>query len=219
VILPAEPAPAAGPLLPTHVQIDGTRRRVLEAALLLFAARGYHGVSMRDLAAEAGVGASSLYAHVASKEELLRDLIVVGHEEHRDRIRRAVLESTGAPADQLRAITRAHVAMHAELPMLATVCNNELHALSESSKREVYAVRGGAEEMILDIIERGRRLGVFDCPDAWLAVAAIGAMGIRVAAWFRPGGDHTVEDVCERYADFALRIVGSKLGGKDSNLE
>lgn len=210
MILPAEPAAADGALLPDHVRVDGTRRRVLEAALVLFAQRGYHGVSMRDLAAEAGVGASSIYAHVGSKEELLRDIVVLGHEEHRDRVRRAVLEANGEPADQLRALTRAHVAMHAELPLLATVCNNELHALSDASKREVYAVRGGAEETILDIIERGRRLRVFDCPDPWLAVAAIGAMGIRVAAWFRPGGDRTVEDVCDSYAEFALRIVGAR---------
>jgi AcrR family transcriptional regulator len=209
VILPAEPAPADGALLPERARVDGTRRRVLEAALLLFATRGYHGVSMRDLAAEAGVGASSVYAHVASKEELLRDLIVLGHEEHRDRIRRALVEADGNPGDQLRAVTKAHVAMHADLPMLATVCNNELHALSEMSRREVYAVRAGAEETILDIIERGIRLGSFQCEDAWLAVAAIGAMGIRVAAWFRPGGRHTTEQVCERYADFALRIVGA----------
>jgi len=209
VILPAEPVAEDAALLPDHVQVEGTRRRILEAALLLFSLRGYHGVSMRDLGAEAGVGTSSLYAHVGSKEELLRDLVVLGHEEHRDRVRRAILESNGEPADQLRALTRAHVAMHAELPLLATVCNNELHALGDASKREVYAVRGGAEETILDIIERGRRLRVFDCPDPWLAVAAIGAMGIRVAAWFRPGGGHTVEQVCEQYAEFALRIVGA----------
>lgn len=211
MILPAEPAVAPeGPLLPERAQVDGTRRRILETALLLFAARGYHGVSMRDLGGEAGIGTSSLYAHVDSKESLLRDLIVLGHEEHRDRIRHALLEANGDPADQLRAVTKAHVAMHAELAMLATVCNNELHALSETSKREVYAVRAGAEETILDIIERGVRLGVFDCDDAWLAVAAIGAMGIRVAAWFRPGGEHTVDDVCDRYAEFALRIVGAR---------
>lgn len=209
MILPAEPAPASGQLLPDHVHVDGTGRRILEAALALFARRGYHGVSMRELAAEAGVGASSLYEHVSSKQELLRDLIVLGHEEHRDRVRRAVLETNGEPGDQLRAVVRAHVAMHAELPLLAMVCNNELHALSETSRREAYAVRGAAEETILDIIERGKRLGAFSCNDAWLAVAAIGAMGIRVAAWFRPGGSYTVDEVCKGYAEFALRIVGA----------
>jgi AcrR family transcriptional regulator len=186
-------------------------RRVQEVALVLFAERGYHGVSMRELAADTGVRASSLYAHVASKEDLLLELILLAHEEHRDGVRQAVLEAEG-PGEQVQAWMRAHVRMHATHPMLATVANNELHALGDAGQREVRAVRGDAEALILDIIDRGRRLGVFSCHDTWLAGAAMGAMGIRVASWYRPGSPYSapysIEQVCDGYADFALRIVG-----------
>ncbi len=41
-------------------------------------------------------------------------------------------------------------------------------------------------------------------------MAAIGAMGIRVASWYRPGDSpYEVELVCDRYAEFALRIAGA----------
>jgi AcrR family transcriptional regulator len=196
------------PLLPPRATADGGHRQVQEAALVLFADRGYHGVSMRELAAAAGLPTSSVYAHVASKEDLLRELILLGHEEHRDRIRRAVLDAGGGAGDQLRAAVRGHVSMHATYPLLATVANNELHALGDRTRPEVLAVRGDAERMLVDIIERGKRLGAFDCEDPWLAMAAIGAMGIRVAAWFRSDSGYTVEEVCERYGEFALRIVG-----------
>lgn len=195
-------------LLPPRATADGTLRRVQETALQLFADRGYHGVSMRELAAAAGIGTSSLYDHVAAKEDLLRQLILIGHEEHRDGIRRAVLESGGDVDEQLRAAVAAHVRMHATYPLLATVANNELHALGDAAQREVVAVRGDAERMLLDIVERGVRLGAFSCSDPWLAMAAIGAAGIRVAAWFRPGDRYTVDEVCEQYADIALRVVG-----------
>lgn len=198
----------AAPLLPPRATADGTHRQVQEAALVLFADRGYHGVSVRELAAAARVPTSSVYAHVASKEDLLLELILLGHEEHRDRIRRGVLDADGGPGAQLRAAVRGHVSMHATYPLLATVANNELHALGDSARREVLAVRGEAERMLVDIIDRGQRLGAFDCEDTWLAMAAIGAMGIRVAAWFRPESGYTVDDVCDRYAEFALRIVG-----------
>ena len=55
-------------LLPPRAQADGTLRRIQETALVLFAERGYHGVSMRELAAATGIRASSIYAHVAGKE-------------------------------------------------------------------------------------------------------------------------------------------------------
>jgi hypothetical protein len=44
----------------------------------------------------------------------------------------------------------------------------------------------------------------------WLAAAAIGGMGIRVANWFSPDGDFTVDEVADRYAEFALSIVGGQ---------
>ena len=200
---------SVAPLLPPRARADGTLRRVQETALLLFAERGYHGVSMRDLAAGVGMRASSLYVHVASKEGLLLDLILLGHEEHRDGMRQAVLDADGASAAaQLAAATRAHVRMHATYPMLATVANNELRSLGEESKRVVTAVRGDAEGMLRDIIDRGVRLGEFACPDTWLAMAAIGGIGIRVASWYRAAeSPYPVELVCDRYAEFALRIV------------
>jgi AcrR family transcriptional regulator len=197
-------------LLPPRATADGTRRRVLEAALTLFAERGYHGVSMRDLAAEVGMRASSLYVHVTSKEDLLLQLILLGHEEHRDGMRQAVLDADGgSPAAQLAAAMRAHVRMHAAYPLLAQVANNELRSLSPDAQRAVHSVRGGAEGLLHDILERGVRLGEFDCPDTWLAMAAIGAMGIRVASWYRAGeSPYGVEELCERYAELALRIAG-----------
>ncbi|HUP85788.1 MAG TPA: TetR/AcrR family transcriptional regulator [Acidimicrobiales bacterium] len=197
-------------LLPPRATADGTLRRVQERALLLFAERGYHGVPMRELAAATGVRASSLYAHVASKEELLLQLIALGHEEHRDAMRQAVLDADGSPAEQLAAATRAHVRFHASYPLLATVANNELRSLGPEAQAAVLAVRSDAEGLLRDVIDRGIRVGHFDCPDTWLAMAAIGAIGIRVASWYRSSSPYPVELVCDRYAEFALRIVGSR---------
>ena len=198
-------------VLPPRATEDGMLRRILETALALFAERGYHGVSMRELAAATGVTASSLYAHVASKEELLQQLIVLGHEEHRDAMRRAALDADGGtPAAQLAAATRAHVRFHATYPLLALVANNELRSLGPDTRSAALAVRGDAEGLLRDIIDRGVANGDLDCPDPWLAMAAIGAMGIRVASWYRPGSPYEIEQVCDRYAEFALRIAGAR---------
>ena len=47
-----------------------SRQRVLEAATRLFGEHGYAGVSMRDLAAEIGFQAPSIYSHFPSKAQL-----------------------------------------------------------------------------------------------------------------------------------------------------
>src|SRR5690242_11934323 len=118
-------------LLPPRVLAEGTLRRLYETALILFGQRGFHAVSVRDLTRELGLQASSLYAHVASKQDLLADLIRIGHEEHRDQLRLALLEAGSEPADQIAALTRAHVRVHATYPLITRVCNRELGSLRE----------------------------------------------------------------------------------------
>lgn len=48
---------------------------VRDIALTMFYQHGYHAVSLRQLAAQAGLSAGSLYAHIDSKQELLFELI------------------------------------------------------------------------------------------------------------------------------------------------
>src|SRR5262249_40471510 len=123
-----------GPVLPARAQASGTLRRLHETALLLFAERGFHAVSVRDLTGALGLQPSSLYAHVTSKHDLLRDLVRLGHEEHRDQLRLSLLDVGSDPGEQLRAVTRAHVRVHATYPLLTRLCNRELGALRDEDK-------------------------------------------------------------------------------------
>jgi AcrR family transcriptional regulator len=202
-----EPGQLVGELLPERAQVEGTLRRIYESALLLFGQRGYHAVSVRDITREVGVQASSLYAHVKSKEQVLADLLTLGHEEHRDCLRAALLEAGSEPAEQITALTRAHVGVHARYPLLTRVCNRELGALSDDSRERVMSTRLDAERLFFDVVERGRRLGAFADTDPMLAVAAIGAMGIRVSEWWHPDLGLSVDDVAETYARFAVRML------------
>ncbi|MGN6474694.1 MAG: TetR/AcrR family transcriptional regulator [Mycobacteriales bacterium] len=203
----AEPLAADGDLLPPSATSDGTLRRLQEVALLCFGERGYHGVSIRDLAKAAGIQPSTIYAHVKSKEELLFGISMLGHTTQRDEADAAVLAAGPEPADQLRAYVRAHVHMHATYRMLARVCNRELAALSPEHEQEVRAVRDSSVRLLQSVLARGERVGAFQITDSFLVAAAIGAMGIRVAEWWEPGGEHTADQVADVYAELALKLV------------
>jgi AcrR family transcriptional regulator len=200
-------AQAQGLLLPARATADGTLRRLQEAALVGFGERGYHGVSMRELAEAAGVRVSSVYAHVTAKEDLLFELTLMGHEEHNDHLRRALVASPPDPRAQMEGLVKAHATVHATYPLLTSVANKELHALSPENARTVMSVRHDSERILVDAVERGIDGGVFHCPDPWLAVAAIGGMGIRIAEWYDRAGPFSVEQVADSYAGFALKIL------------
>jgi AcrR family transcriptional regulator len=199
--------PTHGPLLPPRAQAAGTLRRLHETALLQFAERGFHAVSVRDLTGALGMQPSSLYSHLPSKQHLLGALIRMGHEEHRDQLRLALLEVGSDPFEQVSALTRAHVRVHATYPLLTRLCNREIGSLLDEHKSEVLAIRFEANRLFLDVIERGLRLGSFVAADPMLAVAAIGAMGIRVAEWWHPDVGVTIDDVAETYATFATKLL------------
>jgi AcrR family transcriptional regulator len=58
-----------------------SRARIREAALALFREHGFDGATLRAIGARAGMGASSIYRHVSSKEELLIEELADRQEE------------------------------------------------------------------------------------------------------------------------------------------
>jgi AcrR family transcriptional regulator len=57
------------------------REQILQQAAELFAARGFHGVSMTDLGAAVGISGPALYKHFPSKESMLAEMLVSISEE------------------------------------------------------------------------------------------------------------------------------------------
>ena len=211
--MPATGHVSTPPLLPGRARSTGTHRRLLEEARVLFGERGFHGVSVRDIAEAAGIRAPSIYKHLESKEELLLQLLTMAHEEHRARIRAALLEAGSDPVDQIRALVHAHVLFHAEFSALARVANRELHALAPGNAARVQHIRDDSTQTFIDVINRGIELGAFPVDDSWLATAAISAMGLRVAEWWRRNPsfpEYEAEHVADQYARFAVRLLVSR---------
>jgi AcrR family transcriptional regulator len=199
---------SSGAVLPSSVSVAGTRGRLLRAGLELLFERGYHGTSIRDIAEGAGVQSATLYGHFASKEELLAELVVLGHEEHHRRLVDALMDAGSDPRDQLRALVSAHVAGHAEFAMLAIVANAELSRLGAEAAAPAHVLRGRSLELLMTVVSRGVRQGVFVIEHPEITINAIATMGSSVALWYPPVADHLDVDVVrETLSDLALRLV------------
>lgn len=57
-----------------YVELTGTKRLILEAAILLFSSKNYETVSMKDIGDAVGIKKSSLYAHFTSKQDILDNI-------------------------------------------------------------------------------------------------------------------------------------------------
>ncbi|GHH02490.1 TetR/AcrR family transcriptional regulator [Comamonas sp. JC664] len=191
---------------------EGTRRRILETALQLFASRGYHDTSIRDLATALELRPSALYAHFAAKDHVLAELVRIGHEAHFEALETAFRDARPTPSAQVQALVHAHTRVHAENPQLAMVVNEEFYALSEELAAPAQVLRDKANAMLLDTIRRGMAQGQFSPLHPEITAAAIVGMGSRIPHWFEPGGPIAVETLADTHAQLALRMLGHTAG-------
>src|SRR5665811_749392 len=84
------------------------REQILSTAAELFAARGFHGVSVVDLGAACGISGPALYRHFTSKDAMLAEMLVSISEELLEVGRERVAEA-GSAQEALRGLVGWHI--------------------------------------------------------------------------------------------------------------
>jgi AcrR family transcriptional regulator len=185
----------------------GTADAIRNAAIMLFARRGYEATTVNDIGRSVGIRGSAIYNHVSSKQELLRNIMLPAMYELVGFVRAAV-ESAADPPTQMRLAVGQHVRYHARCRLETRVGNREIPSLEEPAHTELIEVRRGYVDLFKGIIEAGIAEGIFDVQYPLIATHAILQSGMGVAAWFDPDGPMTDVDVGEIYGEFALRTLG-----------
>ncbi|MFC8532046.1 TetR/AcrR family transcriptional regulator [Nocardia sp. NPDC057227] len=183
------------------------RDGILDSAIRLFNERGYHGTSMRDIAAGAEITVASIYHHFRSKQEILQSIMVRALQAALALTRTAVLRSNGSPADQLRAVMRAWVVFHTTHRLDAVVAATELRSLEPPGRDLVIALRDEQEALFRDVVARGVEEGVFATDYPLDATRGIISMGQSICMWWRGDGPMTAGQLAARYETLALAIV------------
>lgn len=78
---------------PGRPLVDDKRRRILDAALEVFADRGFHGTAVPEVAEAAGVGTGTLYRYFAHKEALVNEV----YRDAKQRLKASLLDELPAP--------------------------------------------------------------------------------------------------------------------------
>ena len=85
---------------PPNADGQRTRQAILDAALALFAAKGYFGTSLRDVAGAVGVRESALYNYFPGKEALFEALLAADSALKSEQLS-ALLDEPGADGREL----------------------------------------------------------------------------------------------------------------------
>ena len=78
---------------------DDTKRRIMDAALELFAAHGYDAVSVEQIAGAVGIKAPSLYNHFVSKRAIFDEIVSDSAARYYRNIRESIRRQTLSVSD------------------------------------------------------------------------------------------------------------------------
>ena len=116
------------------------REQILGTAAELFAARGFHGVSVADLGAACGISGPALYKHFTSKDAVLAEMLVSISRWLLDGGRECV-GSASSPAEALAALVDHHVGFALEHRPLIVVQDRDWSSLPDQAREEVRATQ------------------------------------------------------------------------------
>lgn len=182
---------------------EQVRERLFDALARLMDSTGFDTLTMSDIAAEAGVGRTSVYNHFADKESLL-----IGYIEHETSSfladLRQALEAVEDPEERLRVYVRQQIHLKSTYhlapgPDLRSVVSRDTVMRLREHVREV-------EQMLRDILRDGIRAGRLPDQDVDAVVPLVHACltGREVP---REPAEH--DRAVTATEDFVLRAVGA----------
>jgi TetR/AcrR family transcriptional regulator, cholesterol catabolism regulator len=186
--------------------LDTRRRQIEDAASTLFRERGYTATSVRDIAHALNLQGGSLYAHVASKEDVLWSIVTRAAERFATEV--LPLAEQAVPAtERLRRMIRAHVAVVTSAQRDSTVFLHEWRFLSLQRRAEMAARRDAYEAAFRRVLAEGMAAGEFAEVDPRVAASAILSALNGIAGWFRASGRLSAEQIADDHADLLLRSL------------
>lgn len=127
------------------------RQEVLEAAARQFSANGFHGANMRDVAADAGVLAGSIYYHFDSKEALFVAVHSAAVDMMAEAVRRAI-SGIEDPWMRLEEAAAAHCeALNGDNAFVGVIAP-VLPMAAGSVRDQLAAQRDGYERMFAGLV-------------------------------------------------------------------
>lgn len=183
--------------------IINRKEQITETAAKLFRKKGYIATTMRDLAAELGIEAASIYHHVKSKEELLETICF-------DMANKFILNAKEVndiyfnAEEKLRLAIKLHIETITQNQNKSAVFLQEWRNLNEPNLSKFKMLRDQYENQFTIIIIDGENEDIFDFVDKKFAVLSILSTINFVNEWYKPEGKMNAAEIAEKLSSFIL---------------
>jgi TetR/AcrR family fatty acid metabolism transcriptional regulator len=203
--------------LQAREQRNDKRSRILDAAVKVFADRGYFSSTVAEIARAAGVADGTIYLYFKSKDDLLFELF----DEKMTRLiadaKAALAEEKDAPS-RLKRFIRLHFSLVEKNPDLASVLVVELRQSAQLLKAADRQRLGAAYlELIGQVVREGQERGELDASvsPGTAKRAIFGALDELALGWLLSGRRASLKKTGQEVAEWLVRgLLPQQAGGK-----
>jgi TetR/AcrR family fatty acid metabolism transcriptional regulator len=186
------------------------RDRILEAAVNVFAHKGYFAARVADIAGQAGVADGTIYLYFRNKEDILVSLFDQIMAEHIEKGREELAAVEGAAA-RLLVIAQHHLRLLGGNRDLAVVFQVELRQSTKFMERFTAGWLHDYLAVITEVIEEGQNDGTLrpDLPRKLATKAFFGALDEMVTSWILSAKEYDLVSQAAPVVDLFLRGAGA----------
>jgi TetR/AcrR family transcriptional regulator len=177
------------------------QEQVIQVAAQVFALRGYHRASLREIARQADISLAGLYYYASSKQELLFWIVSHTLAAILTHLRRT-LSPAGAPQEQLQDLVRHHLEFFTRHMSEMKVLSHDAELLEDRFKETVDQQKREYYRAILELLRALRPAG----SEAELRVAALTLLGMInwIYTWYRPQLDPPAGEIARQMSAIFL---------------
>ena len=152
---------------------DSQKQLAIRSAASVFAEKGFHGASTKDIAERMGIKQGSIYYYFKSKEEALAEVCLFGIEDYVERMQSIASSEQPFEAKLLATIT-SHLTSYRERNEALKVHNDERLYLPEDKRAKLKELGSSYRQQLETIFEEGARTGALrDTIDCHFAAQAV----------------------------------------------
>jgi len=185
-------------------------QQIIEAALRVFARKGYFNSRVSDIAREAGIAAGTIYLYFDTKEEILITLFREKMAGFVETVRQAIADEHDAVAKHRR-LVRLHFRIPAENPEQAQVVHVELRQGQKLFRGPANQEIAAYFALIASVFEEGAAAGCFsaDLPVKVATKMLFGAMDQMATSWVLGKRGYHLVSTADTVVDIFLQGVAA----------
>ena len=181
---------------------------ILDKAGMLFWQKGYHGTSMKDIAAACDCKAANIYNYFKGKEDILFEVIKDITERAVNSVSHLEDDETTSPVDQLKSFIDNHLGVLVQMKKSSVLISDTgLQNLTRDHRRIIVDLRDTYDRIMTKIIRQGIESGDFEVKDEKVTVYLISSVIIRSTIWFSSKGRLSAEEVSDIMFDFVYKGI------------